>query len=191
MGQGGKEKKWNHAMTSKNVVLGAAIVSVFAFAGAANAQDVATGTLAVSGTIVSSISLTIASAGGSGQTGMGRYTATTDLCDVSMLGAIPTNFTRVQNASDYKISSTVGVTVTKANSASTAYTLNAKLASAPTAGIVWSVNSFALNAATVVPLTAAGVWGSTPVYAWDIAILDSVPSTTALDNTIMFDAISG
>ena len=48
-----------------------------------------------------------------------------------------------------------------------------------------------LNAATVVALTAAGVWGSTPVYAWDIVIADMVPTATAIDNTIMFYAISG
>jgi hypothetical protein len=81
--------------------------------------------------------------------------------------------------------------VTKANSISTAYTLNAKLATVPTAGIVWSVNNFALNAAGVVALTAAGAWGSTPTYPWSIVIADTVPTATALDNTIMFDAISG
>jgi hypothetical protein len=178
-------------MSSKNIVLGAAIFGVVAFAGAAGAQDTATGTLAVTGTIVSSISLTIASAGGSGQSGMGTSAATTGLGSVSKFGALPTNFTIVRGASDYTLSSTIGVTVVKANSISTAYTLNAKLATAPASGIVWKVNNFALNAAGVVALTAAGAWGTTPVYPWDIVITDAVPSATALDNTIMFDAISG
>ena len=178
-------------MSSKNTILGAAILGFVAFSGSASAQDVATGTLAVTGTVVSSISLTIDSAGGSGQSGMGTSAATTALGDVSKFGTLPTGFTQVRTANDHTLSSTIGVTVVKANSASTAYTLNAKLSTVPTTGVVWKVASFTLNAATVVPLTAAGVWGSTPTYAWDIVIADSVPATTALDNTIEFDAISG
>jgi hypothetical protein len=191
MGQGVKEKKWNHAMNSKKVVLGAAVLGVFAFAGSGNAQDVATGTLAVSGNIVSSISLTIASAGGSGQTGMGTSAATTDLGSVSKFGALPTNFTQVRGASDWTLSSTIGVKVVMANSISAAYTLNAKLATAPTSGIVWKVNAVILNATTAQAMTAAGVYGAIGSYPWDIVIQDTVPTTTALDNTIMFDAISG
>jgi hypothetical protein len=102
----------------------------------------------VTGTIVSSISLTIDSAGGSGQSGMGTSAATTGLGNISKFGALPTNFTRTVSATDWTLSSTVGVTVTKANSISTAYTLNAKLASAPTSGIVWKVNAVTLNATT-------------------------------------------
>jgi hypothetical protein len=175
----------------KHSIVGAAVLGVCAFAGSASAQDVATGTLAVTGTVVSSISLTIASAGGSGQTGMGTSAATTDLGAISKFGALPTNFTIVRNASDYVLSSSIGVTVTKANSISTAYTLNAKLATAPAAGVVWKVNNFALNAATVTALTAAGAWGTTPVYPWAITIPDTLPTASAIDNTIMFDAISG
>ena len=178
-------------MNTKNTILGAAILGVFAFSGAASAQDVATGTLAVTGTVVSSISLTIASAGGGSQTGMGTSAATTALGSISKFGAIPTNFTRTSTTTDWTLSSNIGVTVTKANSASTAYTLNAKLSTAPASGVVWKVASFTLNAATVVPLTAAGVWGSTPTYAWDLVIADALATASAIDNTIMFDAISG
>jgi hypothetical protein len=178
-------------MNTKNIAFGAAVIGAMALAGVAGAQDTATGTLAVTGTIVSSISLTIDSAGGSGQTGMGTRAATTNLGSVSKFGALPANFTQVRGASSWTLSSSIGVTVVKANSISTAYTLNAKLATAPTAGIAWKVNAFTLNAATDTALTAAGAWGSTPTYAWDIVIQDSVPTATALDNTIMFDAISG
>ena len=177
-------------MNTKNI-LGAAIVGVIAFSGAANAQDTATGTLAVTGTVVSSISLTIASAGGSGQSGMGTSAATTGLGSISKFGAIPAGFTRVSTASDWTLSSAIGVTVTKANSPSTAYTLNAKLSTAPAVGVVWKVNAVALNAATVSALTAAGAWGSTPTYAWDLVIADALATASAIDNTIMFDAISG
>jgi hypothetical protein len=178
-------------MNTKNILLGAAVLGVVSFAGSASAQDVATGTLGVTGTIVSSISLTIDSAGGGSQSGMGTTAATTALGSISKFGALPTNFTRAVTSTDWTLSSTVGVTVTKANSISTAYTLNAKLSTAPTAGVVWKVNAITLNATTAQPLTAAGVWGSTPTYAWDLVIADSVATATPLANTIMFDAISG
>lgn len=178
-------------MNSKNILLGAAVLGAVSFAGSASAQDTATGTLAVTGTIVSSISLTIASAGGGSQSGMGTSAATTALGSISKFGALPTNFTRVQGSTDWTLSSTIGVTVTKANSISTAYTLNAKLSTAPTAGIVWKVNAVTLNATTAQALTAAGAWGSTPTYAWDLVIADSVATATPLANTVMFDAISG
>ena len=174
---------------NKNAILGAAILGVVAFGGSASAQDTATGTLAVTGTIVSSISLTIDSAGGT-TGGLGTNAATSALGSISKFGALPTGFTIVRGTTDYTLSSSIGVTVVKANSASTAYTLNAKLATAPAAGIVWKVNAFTLNGATVVPLTAAGAWGSTPTYAWDIVIDDVVPAG-AIDNTIMFDALAG
>ncbi len=79
----------------------------------------------------------------------------------------------------------------KANSISTAYTLNAKLATAPVAGLAWTVNAVLLNATTAQAMTAAGVYGSTGSYVWNIGILDTVASATALDNTVMFDAIGG
>jgi hypothetical protein len=178
-------------MNTKNILFGAAVLGVVSFAGSASAQDTATGTLSVTGTIVSSISLTIDSAGGGSQSGMGTNTASTALGSISKFGALPTNFTRVVGATDWTLSSTVGVTVTKANSISTAYTLNAKLSTAPTAGIVWKVNAVTLNATTAQALTAAGAWGSTPTYPWDLVISDSVATATPLANTIMFDAISG
>ena len=177
-------------MSPKNTILSVALLGV-AFAGSASAQETATGTLAVTGTIVGSISLTIESAGGASQTGMGTDDATTALGSVSKFGAIPATFTQIRGASDWTLSSTIGVKVVKANSISTAYTLNAKLASVPTSGIVWKVNGTILNAAGVVAMTAAGVYGSTASYPWDIVIADTVPSASALDNTIMFDAIGG
>jgi hypothetical protein len=177
-------------MNTKNIVLGAAILG-FGIVGSAGAQDTATGTLAVTGTVVSSISLTIASAGGSGQSGMGTSAATTGLGSISKFGALPTNFTRTVSATDWTLSSTIGVTVTKANSISTAYTLNAKLSTAPATGVVWKVNAVTLNATTAQALTAAGVWGSTPTYAWDLVIDDAVPTASSIANTVMFDAISG
>src|SRR6185503_11524380 len=99
--------------------------------------------------------------------------------------------TRSTTSTTWTLLSSIGVTVTKANSISTAYTLNAKLSSAPATGVVWTVNGFSLNAATVTAMTAAGVWGSAPTYPWTITIPDTLATTSAIDNTIEFSAISG
>jgi hypothetical protein len=177
-------------MKSTHIAIAAALLGVVAFAGSASAQETATGTLAVTGTIVGSISLTIESAGGTAS-GLTTNAASTDLATISKFGAAPTGFTKTLSANSWALNSTIGVKVVKANSISTAYTLNAKLATAPVAGLTWTVNAVLLNATTAQAMTAAGVYGSTGSYSWNVGILDTVASATALDNTIMFDAIGG
>lgn len=172
------------------VIMGCFVVAALAVPTFVMAQDTAAGTLTVSGTVVSSISLTIESAGGTFTQG-GTNAALTDLGSISKFGALPTGFTRATTSSTWTLSSNIGVTVTKANSISTAYTLNAKLGTAPASGVVWKVNAFALNASTVTAMTAAGAWGSTPTYVWSIEIPDSLPTASAIDNVIQFSAISG
>jgi hypothetical protein len=171
-------------------ISGCFLVAAVAFPTMVKAQDTASGTLTVTGTVASSISLTVDSAGGTFTQG-GTSAALTDLGTISKFGAIPTGFTRTSTATTWTLSSNVGVTVQKANSISTAYTLNAKLTSAPAAGVVWKVNAFALNATTVTAMTAAGAWGTSPTYAWSIQIPDSLATTSAIDNVIEFSAISG
>jgi hypothetical protein len=174
----------------KKVTFGCLLVAMLAVPSFVQAQDTASGTLTVTGTVVSSISLTIDSAGGDFTQG-GTAAALTDLGSISKFGALPTNFTRSTTASDWTLASSIGVTVTKANSISTAYTLNAKLSTAPATGVVWKVNNFALNASTVTAMTAAGAWGTSPTYPWSIKIPDTLPTASAIDNVIEFSAIAG
>jgi hypothetical protein len=174
----------------KNVIYGSFLIAALSVPTILQAQDTASGTLTVTGSVVSSISLTIESAGGTFTQG-GTDDASTDLGSISKFGAVPTNFTRTTTATTWKLLSNIGVTVTKANSISTAYTLNAKLATAPATGVIWTVNAFALNASTVTAMTAAGVWGSSPTYAWTIEIPDSLGTASSIANTIEFSAISG
>jgi hypothetical protein len=154
------------------------------------AQDTAAGTLSVTGTVVSSISLTIESAGGTFTQG-GTSAALTDLGSISKFGSLPTGFTRTTTATTWTLLSNVGVKVQKANSISTAYTLNAKLSTAPATGVIWTVNAFALNASTVTAMTAAGAWGTSPTYAWTITVPDTLATASAIDNVLQFSAISG
>jgi hypothetical protein len=106
------------------------MASVLAFgATSARAAD-SSGTLTVTGTVESSISLTIESAGGT-TSGTGTPAATSDLGSISKYGSAPTGFTLARGASDWTVSSTVGVKVDKSNLTSTDYTLTAQLGSAP------------------------------------------------------------
>ena len=175
---------------NKGIIYGCCIVATLAVPTFVSAQDTASGTLNVSGMVASSISLTIDSAGGT-FTGDGTDAASSDLGTISKFGAVPTGFTRSTTSTTWTLASTIGVTVVKANSISTAYTLNAKLATAPATSVIWQVHAKTLNASTVTALTAAGVWGSTPTYVWTIEIPDSLPTGSEIDNIVQFSAISG
>jgi hypothetical protein len=154
------------------------------------AQDTASATLTVSGTVASSITMTVESAGGTNGL-MGSAAATTDLGTISKYGAVPTNFTRTTATNDWTLASTIGVKVLQANSISTAYTLNAQLASSPAVGVIWTVDAVSLTTG-IQALTAAGVYGAIPAYVWSIKIPDSIgTASAAIDNVIQFSAIAG
>src|SRR3569832_499810 len=101
-----------------------AIAALFTAAGAFAATS--SGTLTVTGTVESSINLTIESAGGT-TSGTGTAAATSALGSSSKYGTAPTGFTLARGASNWTLSSTVGVQVDKANLTSTDYTLPALL----------------------------------------------------------------
>lgn len=146
------------------------------------------GTLTVTGTIESSISLTIESAGGT-TSGTGTDAATSTLGNISKYGGAPTGFTLARGASNWTLSSTVGVKVDKANLTSTDYTLTAQLGSAPASGVTWKLNGSTLSDAAATTLTSTGTYGSTGSYSWDIVVADSA-AAAAIDNAISFTATS-
>lgn len=168
----------------KNFVVAAAVMM---FAGAAFA-DTASGTLDVTGTVESSINLTIESAGGT-TSGTGTAAATSALGSIAKYSSAPTGFTLARGASNWTLSSTVGVKVDKANLTSTDYTLTAQLNSAPASGIDWKLNGSTLSDSAATTLTSTGTYGSTGSYSWDIVVADSA-AAAAIDNTISFTATS-
>ncbi len=157
------------------------------FAAVASA-DTSSGTLEVTGTVASSINLTIESAGGT-TSGTGTAAATSALGSIAKYSAAPTGFTMARGASDWTLSSTVGVKVDKANLTSTDYTLTAELQSAPASGIVWKLNGSTLSDSAASTLTSTGTYGSTGSYSWDIVVADSA-AAAAIDNIISFTATS-
>ena len=164
-----------------------AVAVTLTFASVASAAT-SSGTLTVTGTVESSINLTIESAGGT-TSGTGTAAATSALGTISKYGSAPTGFTLARGASDWTLSSTVGVKVDKANLTSTDYTLDAQLGSAPASGIVWKLNGSTLSDSGATTLTSTGTYGSTGSYSWDIVVADSA-AAAAIDNVINFTATS-
>jgi predicted secreted protein len=150
--------------------------------------DTSSATLTVTGTVASSISLTVESAGGT-TSGTGTAAATSDLGSISKYGSAPTGFTLARGASNWTLSSTIGVKVDKANLTSTDYTLTAQLGSAPASGVAWKLNGSTLSDSAATTLTSTGTFGSTGSYSWDIVVADSA-AAAAIDNTINFTATS-
>jgi hypothetical protein len=169
----------------KRVFAAAAVMMMTAVVASA---DTSTGTLTVTGTVASSINLTIESAGGT-TGGTGTAAATSALGTISKYSAAPTGFTLARGASDWTLSSTVGVKVEKANLTSTDYTLDAQLGSAPATGVVWKLNGSTLSDSAATTLTSTGTYGSTGSYSWDIVVADSA-AAAAIDNAISFTATS-
>lgn len=146
------------------------------------------GTLTVTGTLDSSVTLVVQSAGGT-TSGTGTAAATSALGSVSKYGSAPTGFTLARGASNWTLSSTVGVQVDKANLTSTDYTLTAQLGSAPASGVAWKLNGSTLSDSAATTLTSTGTYGSTGSYSWDIVVADSA-AAAAIDNAIDFTATS-
>lgn len=169
----------------KKIIVVAAITLLTASVASAATSS---GTLTVTGTVESSINLTIESAGGT-TSGTGTAAASSALGNISKYGSAPTGFTLARGASDWTISSTVGVKVDKANLTSTDYTLDAQLGSAPASGIVWKLNGSTLSDSAATTLTSTGTYGSTGSYSWDVVVADSA-AAAAIDNAINFTATS-
>ncbi len=146
------------------------------------------GTLTVTGTIESSISLTVESAGGT-TSGTGTAAATSALGSISKYGSAPTGFTLARGASNWTLSSTVGIQVDKANLTSTDYTLTVQLGSAPASGVTWKLNGSTLSDSAATTLTSTGTYGAAGSYSWDIVLADSA-AAAEIDNTLNFTATS-
>src|ERR1700676_2801055 len=141
-------------MKNKYVLTG--VLSIFALTGVANAQT-GSGTLGVTATIAGSINLTfVTDASGLAVTGTGTSTASLAFGTVSMYGgSVPTNVTKVDNGTtSFSLSTPFDVRVDLANSASTAYTLNATLGTADAVN-TWLIGATDISASGPFALTAA------------------------------------
>lgn len=168
----------------KKIVLA---VAVTMFAGVAMA-DTAGGTLTVSGTIQSSINLTITSAGATGGTGTAAVTSA--LSDVSKYGAAPSGFTLNRSGSNWTLQTSVGVTVNKANLDSPDFTLTAQLVNPAATGVSYTLKDLAVTDGGATSLETGAAYGSPLSYAWKIIVADTAADETDIDNVISFTATS-
>lgn len=174
-------KKW----LPVSVVAMLALIPVNAFAAAT-----ATGGLAVSATVTSSIVLTFLTAS-SGVTlsGSGTNAATLPFGNISAYGTLSSNVTRTAvTATTFTVSTPVLIAVTDANGSSANFTLNAQLNAADSVN-AWSVGGVTVTSGAAASITASGAYGSTGTSEnINITVPFTTASSTAISNTINFTA---
>lgn len=153
------------------------------------AQSTSSGTLTVTGTVASSISVTFENDGaGVAMTGAGSNTSTLGFGTVSAFGTIATaGVTRTVGASDFTVSSPFGVKVIKANSSSANYTLAAALGSADATN-TWTIDSLDLTTSSQSVGTSYG-YGSAVAHTVYLKVPFSA-STGAISKVLNFTATS-
>ena len=177
---------------SQTVIVSGIAGLLLATASQANANPTASGSLAVTATVASSIQLTFGSdANGVTLTGVGTNSATLGFGTLTQYGTPPSHVTINLTPSAtlcstcFAASTPVLIVVNAADSSSSAFTLTATV-STPTNGEKLAVGTSAALSSTATQITTTGTYGSAgnefPVYL-------GIPNTTA-DNTSLTDTIS-
>jgi hypothetical protein len=151
------------------------------------AQTTASGTLAVSATLQSSISMVFnTDAAGVALGSAGTNAATLNFGNISAYGTLASNVTRSVGASTFTVSTPFDVLVQKANSASASYSLTAQL-NAADATNGWALGGSTVGSGSATTLTASGTYGSATAYslALTVPLSSGAPS---ISNTINFVA---
>lgn len=167
------------------------VLSALALTGALSAQT-GSGTLGVTATVQGSINLTfVTDESGVAVTGTGTSTASLAFGNVSMYsGTLPSGVTKTTNGTtSFSLSTPFDVRVDLANSASTAYTLNATLGTADAVN-TWLIGATDISASGPFALTAAGVYATAVSYTLHL----TVPASEAaglISNSINFTAVGG
>jgi hypothetical protein len=156
---------------------------------AAQAGNTASGTLAVTANVTSSISLAFnTSTGGVALTGT-PTAASLAFGTVQAFGGTPGPGVTITNngTTSFTVSSPVDVIVTKANSTSANYNLTAQLTTADVVN-TWTVGGVTVTAGAAAPVTASGAYGTT-----NFPVAIQIPLTSpagAISNTIKYTATS-
>lgn len=153
----------------------------------AAAQTTASGTLAVSATVTSSISM-VFNSNTSGVTlgNAGTNAATLNFGNISAFGAVAANVTRTVAASSFTVSTPFDVQVSKANSASANYSLTAQLNSADATN-TWQLSGTTIASASAATLTSTGAYGSASTYTLALTV-PLASAASSISNTVNFVA---
>jgi hypothetical protein len=163
---------------------------LMAMASISAAAQTSTGTLTVTATVTGSINLILNSdaSGVALSSGNGTNAATLAFGNIYAFGAAVTGVTRSTTATTFTVSTPVDVNVKSYNSASTGYTLTAKLGTADATN-TWAVGGVTVTSASAATITSTGVYALTG-SAQPVAL--TVPFTTAngtvISNTLNFTA---
>jgi hypothetical protein len=164
-------------------IAAAAMLLMPSFASAQNA----TGTLAVTATVNSSLQLQILSHTGGVTLGGTSSAATMDFGTVAAFGATPTTGTTiVDNTNSFTVSSPVDIKVSSANTASANYTLTGQLSTAD--AFTWSVGGTPVTNTSAAPLITNGTYGGLFSPSVAVTILFSTAAPVSINNTITFKA---
>src|SRR5215475_8207721 len=164
-----------------------AVLCLTTFAPFASATS-ASGTVAVTATVVSSMSITFSTdASGITLGGSGTSSATIAFGSVQAFGgSVPTGVTRTVNGTtNWKLSTPFDITVVVANLTSSNYTLTAQLSSSDSTN-TWQLNSTTVTSASAATLTTTGAYGTT-ADTLNLTIPFSA-NAGAISNTINFVA---
>lgn len=147
----------------------------------------ASGTLAVSATVQSSISMVFnTDSSGVALTGAGTNAAALDFGNISAYGTLAANVSRSVGASSFTVSTPFDVQVDKANSSSSNYTLKAQLNTADATN-TWALSGTSITNASAATLTSTGSYGSGAAYTLALTVPFS-SSASSISNTINFVA---
>ncbi|MBV8281106.1 MAG: hypothetical protein JO347_03460 [Candidatus Eremiobacteraeota bacterium] len=148
----------------------------------------ASGTLAVSATVQSSINL-VFNTDGSGVAlgGAGTNAATLAFGSVQAFGTAPgAKITRTTGASSFSVSTPFDVNVAKANLTSSNYTLTAQLAAADSTN-TWQVGGVTVTSASAATITSTGTYASNVSFTLQLTIPFS-EAAGSISNTLNFTA---
>lgn len=152
-----------------------------------SAAQTASGTLAVTATVQSSISMVFnTDTNGVALTGTGTNAATLPFGNISAYGTLSANVSRTVAASSFTVSTPFDVLVSMANSSSANYTLKAQLNSADAVN-TWALSGTGIGSATQATLTSTGTYGSAAAYTLALTVPFS-SAASSISNTINFVA---
>ena len=177
-------------MKNNSMVFAVLLTALFVMPSLALAQgQTSSGTLTVTATVQSSISLTfITDTNGVALTGSGTNAATLAFGNVSQFSSPPPKITETIGATSFTVSTPFDVAVAKSNVTSANYALTAEVQTADSVN-TWMIDTFPL---TIVPaaatsLTVTGVYDTSVMHTLYLTIPFSA-GATVISNSINFVA---
>jgi hypothetical protein len=177
-------------MKNKAILFAGLFTGLFVMPGLASAQgQTSSGTLTVTATVQSSISLTFATdTNGVALTGSGTNVATLGFGTVSRYISPPVKVTETIGTINFTVSTPFDVEVVKSNITSANYALTAQVQTADSVN-TWMIDTFPLAIAPTAPtsLTVTGVYGTNVLHTLYLTIPFSA-GASIISNSINFVA---